>query len=298
MAWLSRIRRGLLLPYRAGMAVLGHEREGTLDYYRFVRYNASLRPSAASEMPLEVIIPLAQKDQLMLPYVVQGVRANLRHPIRRMTVICPEDSRLRAAAEGQGCRFVPEGGLLPFRKEDIHYRVGSLDRGPWLFQQFLKLSADQITDEKHYLIIDADTVLLKPQVFEVEGRMLLLHADEHRQAYYDAYQRLVGHATLTPLVLCGAPDAFLLRASPRTARIPRRPAPRVGTRPSWTASTSARNPLSASTMTYEALACTQSHPKEIRREYWFNTPMTRDHLTKFRLCRRAEVAFRLRSTLT
>jgi len=74
-----------------------------------------------------------------------------------------------------------------------------MDRGGWLFQQLVKLSGDKICTEGHYLTLDADTVLLRPAVFEVGGKIVMLHSDEHHQPYFDLYKRLFGAETRTAL---------------------------------------------------------------------------------------------------
>lgn len=35
----------------------------------------------------------------------------------------------------------------------------------WILQQFLKLNADTVVEQDHYLVVDADTVMLRPCVF-------------------------------------------------------------------------------------------------------------------------------------
>ena len=49
---------------------------------------------------------------------------------------------------------------------DIGLVVNGVDRSKWIYQQFLKWSGDDLAETTHYLVVDADTVLIRPQVFE------------------------------------------------------------------------------------------------------------------------------------
>jgi hypothetical protein len=107
----------------------------------------------------------------VLAVTIEGVRRNLAHPVETVwVVIVPESKSARVAAE-RGCRIVDEGGVLPIGPDDIDYHFGSLVRPRWLFQQLLKLSADTISSRVHVLMIDADTVLVRPHVYESGERL-------------------------------------------------------------------------------------------------------------------------------
>jgi hypothetical protein len=86
---------------------------------------------------------------------------------------------------------VYEGDVLPISKNSINYCVNGVNRAGWLLQQFLKWSGDTLTHEEHFLVLDADTVLISPQVFEVDGKIMFLHSDEHHQPYYDVFERIL-----------------------------------------------------------------------------------------------------------
>jgi hypothetical protein len=64
----------------------------------------------------------------------------------------------------------------------------------WYYQQFLKFAyAFAEPSEDYYLIWDADTVPLRPiSLFDSDGRMLFVPADEFHQPYFDTYETLLG----------------------------------------------------------------------------------------------------------
>ena len=67
-------------------------------------------------------------------------------------------------------------------------------RAGWYFQQFLKMYAcflPDITD--HYLIWDADTVMLNPIRFlNEQNQTLIKPSPEYHQPYFETYERLLG----------------------------------------------------------------------------------------------------------
>jgi hypothetical protein len=47
--------------------------------------------------------------------------------------------------------------------------------------------------------MDADTVLVRPQVFERNGRVVFNYSDEYHRPYFDAYELLLGEAAVCPV---------------------------------------------------------------------------------------------------
>ena len=64
----------------------------------------------------------------------------------------------------------------------------------WYFQQFLKYAfVDFSNNDEHFLIWDADTLLLKPiEFFNPEGLPIYTKADEHHRPYFETYHALFG----------------------------------------------------------------------------------------------------------
>ncbi|MEF3310632.1 DUF6492 family protein [Paenibacillus sp. GYB004] len=149
-------------------------------------------PTASSGTKIDIIIPTVRKDLEVLPYVVSGARANIRHPIGRVYIVAPSDPEIRAYCERNGCTYVEESALLPITKEEIGYTVNGIDRSGWLLQQFIKLSGDRLCEQEFYLVIDSDTVFIRPNCFERGGRVIFHTCDEYHPPYFAAYEKLVG----------------------------------------------------------------------------------------------------------
>ncbi len=169
----------------------------TLGYYREVKGSTTVGTSVWSDVPLDIVFITADQDLEVLPLAVEGVRRNLRHPIKDILIIAPADSELRQLAPKIGCRYVCEDDVIPLRKQGIKYTVKGVDRSGWLLQQFLKLGVDAFVGTDRYLVIDTDTILIKPQIFVAGGSDVLLHTEEYHHSYFSAYEYLVNSEVKT-----------------------------------------------------------------------------------------------------
>ncbi len=119
----------------------------------------------ASAVRLDIVIPIIEKDLPTLPYVIRGIRSQIMHPLGNIYLVAPESQKIREAAEQFKAIFVLEDTVLPkFRQ--------SPPKAGWIKQQYLKLNADQFVQNEDYLVVDADTAFVRPQVFEYFGKTI------------------------------------------------------------------------------------------------------------------------------
>jgi hypothetical protein len=146
-----------------------------------------------SDMPIDVVIPVVDKDAETLSYVVDSVREYLRHPVTGVYLVCPGDSvATRKIASEKNCVFVDERELVPISPKDINYIWRGHNRAGWVYQQFLKWSGGRFCAQRHYLVADSDTVLARPQSFEFEGKIIFDFCDEFHSPYFRAFERIFG----------------------------------------------------------------------------------------------------------
>lgn len=155
-----------------------------------------IEPSAVR---IDIVIPSVEKDVQTLPHVIEFARKNILHPITNIYVVSPDSEAIRRVCENKGCIFILEDNLLPIGKLDIDYKIGNLNRAGWMYQQFLKLSGNKFCTEENYLILDSDTVLIRPQVFEKTGKYIFNFSDEYHKPYFDVYERLFGYRPRCPV---------------------------------------------------------------------------------------------------
>ncbi len=156
-----------------------------------------------SNQELDVIIPVVPKDIAILPYCIKAVRQNLLHPINKVIVVAPDNKRIKELCRQLHCEFIDETTVLPIKSSSIKYVSGGINRAGWLFQQLIKLSADSIAQTKNILVLDADTILTKPQVMIQKNRPVFNHSDEYHLPYFTAYKKLLHKKPSFPLSFIG-----------------------------------------------------------------------------------------------
>ncbi|QAY67263.1 DUF6492 family protein [Paenibacillus protaetiae] len=152
----------------------------------------------ASGYRLDLIIPVIEKDLKTLPHVVQAAKQNVRHTIGDVIIVAPDKPAIRSLCSRNGYRFVNENSVLPLRKQDIRYSSKHWERSGWMLQQLLKLSGDKLASTKHFLVIDADTVLLRPHTFIAGGQTTYYTRNWSQPEYYRTYQKLIGRKAAAP----------------------------------------------------------------------------------------------------
>lgn len=119
-----------------------------------------------SNVPIDIIIPVIEKDIETLLLTIESVRGNILQPITNIYFIAPESAKLRKIAKEKRCIFVLEDTVLPVFSN-------TKKRKGWIKQQYLKLNADTVGTNEHFLIIDADTILTRPQIFVTKRKEVL-----------------------------------------------------------------------------------------------------------------------------
>lgn len=157
-----------------------------------------------AQEPIDVVIPIIEKDLHILPLCLEGVRRCVAHPIERIYIVAPPQQDVIQFCEAHDLQFVDEGSVLGFGPKDLNLQIplpdGRMrDRSGWLFQQLIKLSG-RVGTCRHYLCIDADHVLIRPHVFLTEGGQTVFYMSyEQHQPYYDNIRRLLPSMELATL---------------------------------------------------------------------------------------------------
>lgn len=158
------------------------------------------RSVPSSSILLDVVIPALGKDIEVLPHTISYLRANLRHPIQDIFIVSPKsDKAIQKLAKELDCVFIDEAIAVPIAKTEIEYRPGGQDRSGWLYQQLIKLNTDSFTRSENILVLDSDTLLIRPQIMLRGDRPIFNHSDEQHMPYYSMYQRLTGESKRYPL---------------------------------------------------------------------------------------------------
>mgnify|MGYP001303099447 CR=1 FL=1 len=169
-------------------------------YFDVSDARVEVRP-ADLQIDVDVFIPFAAKDRETLPLVIHGLRKNVRHNISTIYLVAAEKKENKILCASLGCNFVDEASVLPIRKTDIHYLYGShrQDRSGWLFQQLLKLSCEEVSTAENILIVDADTILIRPQYYFHNGIAIMNVSDEFYIPWFLRYEKVYGRRLLFPI---------------------------------------------------------------------------------------------------
>ena len=121
------------------------------------------RAAAPSNETIDVVIPVIEKDLAILPLCLEGVRSCVTNPVGTIYIVAPSTPAIREFAVAHQCTFVDENEVFGWGVGAIQYRVNGANRAGWIFQQLLKL-AGTIAQTEHFLVIDADHILIHPQI--------------------------------------------------------------------------------------------------------------------------------------
>lgn len=142
-------------------------------------------------MAIDVVIACIDKDLPVLKCCIQAARIFIEDGIDRIFVVAPESPGIRLVAQSQGCVFVNENDVFEVKRADVSCRVKGVDRSGWLFKQLLVLAADRLSSNGHILILDADTVLIRPHRFLAHDKVTFFVSDELHPPYFTAYRHLL-----------------------------------------------------------------------------------------------------------
>lgn len=131
---------------------------------------------------MDIVIPIGPNDRKeLLDKMIEQTQKNVIG--YRNIYLVAYDPKI----EYKGCITIPENNF-PFNKETIASVIGHTDRLGWYLQQLIKLHAGFMIPGilNTYLVIDVDTVFMKPTRFMNEdGKPLYNTGDEYHPPYFD-----------------------------------------------------------------------------------------------------------------
>lgn len=164
-------------------------------YLRFIRKHWPGLPASTTTdraQPLTVVVPAVEKDAELLDHCLRSIRESLVHPISDLWVVAPESDRVRAIATAHKARFVPEDVILPRPARELKTRG-------WVLQQLIKFNAANHVATPDYLVLDADTIFLRPQTFFRSGKTVLRYSDQYELLYNRSLELVFGHRRRFPV---------------------------------------------------------------------------------------------------
>jgi len=145
--------------------------------------------------PIELLMVVAEKDFPILPHAVESALKNSLNEIAKVVIVTQnqvlEEVReiVSAIVQNRELLIIDEDDLLDadIRKQ---LKVSLRNRYGWALQQFLCLAYTQQSQAEGVLILDADTLLVRPRAFIGDGKQILMPTLEHHHPYYEFLHQL------------------------------------------------------------------------------------------------------------
>jgi len=131
----------------------------------------------------ELFLCAAPKDYNKIPWALQGVADHIPE-ITTAHVVTPDPLDFTNLTRLEVRKYT-DYDVLQFPHDIFPYRAN------WIFQQFLKLFQNVTEDE--YLVIDADTIILRDLELHLNGKpVFMLGRDQPEGAYHEFNQIILG----------------------------------------------------------------------------------------------------------
>jgi hypothetical protein len=141
---------------------------------------------------LDCLIPCHEKDVHSLDLCIDGIKKNIFN-LNNIYVVSNKNPNIK------GITYIPENNYKEYIdiqkivKNFEYYNPKYSYRSGWIYQQFLKLFSakviPQLTDS--YVIVDSDTIFLKPILFD-PSKFYYCIADEYHLPYITSIKKILG----------------------------------------------------------------------------------------------------------
>jgi len=150
----------------------------------------SLETNPVCDPVFDVVICVGPSDTKIIDKMVEYTNRNV---IGKRNIYIVAGEYLDKNIIPKGCVFVNEGTFVP-KMSDLEQKFGKHKRNGWYLQQLLKLYAGKcisgIMDK--YLVIDADTIFLKPTSFydSYKNKCMYNYGTEYHPPYFSHMEKL------------------------------------------------------------------------------------------------------------
>ena len=142
-----------------------------------------------TENPIQfdAVVPYHDKDALILPYCLEGLRKNTRG-LRKIYIVSKEEPE-----DVEDFTWIPESSF-PFSFKDIAKFIHSTNnRHGWYYQQLLKFYAFKVIPDllPNFLVPDSDVVFLRPIEFFKGDKILFDYGGMYVPEYFVHMRKLL-----------------------------------------------------------------------------------------------------------
>jgi len=152
---------------------------------QFISLIQSSNPLKNQELPtVNVAIPCHIKDYKNLNLVIQGIQRNVINPIDKIQIFVPENQLNQFKQKFPNQIILSERKIINSELRNfIDTNIPEIRKG-WITQQLVKILIGLQSDKVATLIVDSDTVLLKPRIWlDSQGKQSISMSCEYHSAY-------------------------------------------------------------------------------------------------------------------
>jgi hypothetical protein len=131
---------------------------------------------------IDVVIPAHEKDIDTLELCILFIKKNCIN-IKDVHVV----SRKKLT---NNAHWIPET-RFPFTINDVASRIGVGTKTGWYYQQLLKLYVSKVCNFNNVLVLDSDTMFLRPTEFCIGDKSFFNVSSENGLPYYECMEKLV-----------------------------------------------------------------------------------------------------------
>ena len=164
-------------------------------YLRYIRRALPIAPMATKydrQRTLSIVVPAVKKDAEVLGLCLRSAKKYIQNNILDIMVVAPDCLVVRNIADKCQARWVNEDELLPLPASELKARG-------WVLQQMIKLNAANHVCTEDYLVLDADTIFLRPQHFFRRGKTVIRYADQYELLYNRSLEMVFGTSKRFPV---------------------------------------------------------------------------------------------------
>ena len=151
-----------------------------------------------STPPIELLVVAAPKDFSLLELATRSALVNAGNPILNVTFVVPAAALADAEAIATrllgdaSVKVTSEDDVIPIEDRNLLFNAFGPRYG-WILQQVLCVAGVSESNSAGVLILDADTLLLRPRVLLSGNRQILMSSLEHHYPYFEFLESLSPH---------------------------------------------------------------------------------------------------------
>lgn len=136
------------------------------------------------------------KDLAVLPLAIEhAIKSLVFHRVKSVEIYAPDEDlafmRRNLKFDNMQIEIKSENTFFSFDRLSLHFNTIFPSRGAWCSQQILKMHAVRNSETGFALVVDADTILLRPRPWiDAEGKTMLTPTLEFHKPYYTTLQAL------------------------------------------------------------------------------------------------------------